>query len=299
MRPHDLRRAAALMLVSAFLFAGMGSTVKVAAAQLPNAQVVFLRNAMGLLALMPWLLRSGADAWRTTKRRDHLIRGIAGVSAMYCFFFAIRHLRLAEAVLLNYSLPLFMPFIERIWLREPIPRRLWKGLVIGFVGVLFVLKPGPGIFQPVALVGLCAGLLGAVAQVGIRRLTATEPAVRIVCYFGVVATLVSTPAALGVWVAPSAPIWLVLALMGILATVAQLFLTAAYGQAPAGQVGPFVYSAVVFAAIADYVLWGRLPDALSGLGAVLIVTAGVITLRSLGRAITQPSSKNARTADSS
>jgi drug/metabolite transporter (DMT)-like permease len=66
---------------------------------------------------------------------------------MYCFFYAIAHLRLADAVLLNYSLPLFMPFIERVWLREPFPRRLWWGVGLGFLGVLVILRPGPGIFQ--------------------------------------------------------------------------------------------------------------------------------------------------------
>lgn len=270
------------MVTSALLFAGMGATVKIAAAELPNAQVVFLRNFMGLLALLPWLVHARGEAWRTSILRHHVIRGLAGLAAMYCFFFAIRYLRLSEAVLLNYSLPLFMPLIERVWLREPIPRRLWRGLALGFAGVLFVLKPGLGIFQPVALVGLCAAMFGAVAQVGIRRLTASEPAVRIVAWFGVIASLASAPAALLAWSAPSAALWLVLILMGVLASVAQLFLTAAYAQAPAGQVGPFVYSSVVFAALLDYLLFGGLPDALSAVGAVLVIGAGVLTLRTLG-----------------
>ena len=88
--------------------------------------------------------------------------------------------------------------------------------------------------------------------------------------------------------------------VAVLATVAQLFLTSAYAQAPAGQVGPFVYTAVVFAAGFDYVLWGRLPDPLSGLGAVLVVTAGILTLRALGTrrpgSAPQSPSRNDRTS---
>ena len=88
------------------------------------------------------------------------MRGLAGLAAMYCFFYALAHLRLADAVLLNYSLPLFMPFIESVWLGEPFPRRPgWPSL--GFLGILLILKPGMEIFQPAALVGVVAALFAA------------------------------------------------------------------------------------------------------------------------------------------
>ena len=72
---------------------------------------------------------------------------------MYCFFYTLAHMRLADAVLLNYSLPLFMPFVESAWLGEEFPRRLWTPVLVGFVGLIVILRPGEGLIEPVALRG--------------------------------------------------------------------------------------------------------------------------------------------------
>jgi len=284
----DLPAGAALMVTSALLFAAMGVTVKVASTKLPNAMVVFFRNAFGLVALLPWILRLGARGLATTSWREHLVRSLAGLGAMYCFFYAIAHLRLAEAVLLNYSLPLFMPFIASVWLGEKVPPRLWRALGLGFAGILLILRPGLGLFQPAALVGLAAALLAAVAQVGVRRLTRTEPVTRIVFYFAVISTVVSALPLVSTWTTPEPGLWAVLAALGLLATLAQLFLTQAYSHAPAAQVGPFIYSAVVFAGLMDWWFWGRLPDAPFAVGAILVCAAGILALRSMGASPAPP-----------
>jgi drug/metabolite transporter (DMT)-like permease len=198
---------------------------------------------------------------------------------MYCFFYAIAHLRLADAVLLNYSLPLFMPLIAQAWLGEAIPRALWRGLAVGFLGVVLILKPGLGLFNPAALVGLAAAVLAALAQVGVRRLTDTEPVTRIVFYFAAISTAVSALPLVRSWQTPEPRVWGVLLGMGLSATVAQLFLTRAYAHAPAAQVGPFIYACVPFAAFLDGVLFGLWPDALSIAGGILVTVAGVLTLR--------------------
>ncbi len=284
----DLPRGAAFMVTSAFLFAAMGVAVKLASQQLPNSMVVFARSALGLLMLLPWLLRLGVKGLATRHPFEHLVRGLAGLGAMYCFFYAIGHMRLADAVLLNYSLPLFAPFIESAWLGEPFPKRLWRGILIGFLGLLLILKPGLEIFDPVALVGLSAGILAALAQVGVRRLTRSEPVTRIVFYFGVVSTLVSgAPAALH-WTTPRPSLWPTLLALGLTATIAQLFMTRAYAYAPAAQVGPFIYSSVVFAGVFDWALFASLPDALTVAGAFLVVAAGILTLKLAGPAPSEP-----------
>ena len=93
---------------------------------------------------------------------------------MYCFFYALAHMRLADAVLLNYSLPLFMPVVESLWLGEPFPTRLWTPVLLGFAGILVMLRPGSGLAEPVAIFGVASALFAAIAQVGVRRLTRTE-----------------------------------------------------------------------------------------------------------------------------
>ena len=273
---RDLRRGAAYMVVSALFFAFMSVAVKVASAALPNVVVVFFRSATGLVALLPWIV--GQDL-RTQHFREHLVRSLAGIASMYCFFYALGHMRLADAVLLNYSLPLFMPFVESAWLGEAFPRQLWIPLVVGFVGIVVVLRPGRGLVDPVAFVGLASALFAAVAQVGVRRLTRTEPVPRIVFYFAATATVLSALPLSISWRAPTGRLWWAVLAMGVTATVAQLALTRAYAHAPAARVGPFIYAAVVFAGALDWIFWRRLPDAFSLAGSALVCGAGILALR--------------------
>jgi drug/metabolite transporter (DMT)-like permease len=275
----DLRRGAALMVASALLFASMAATVRVAARELPNAPIVFFRHFIMLVFLLPWLAGQGREALRTDDVRGHLVRGLAGVSAVACYFYAIGRLRLADAVLLNQSMPLFVPLIERAWLGEIIPRRLWGVLLLGFCGLMLILHPGSGVFEPAALVGLASAILAAVAQVGIRRLTRTEPVPRIIFYFGLVASVAALPPAVLSWRDPSPRTWAVLLLMGVFATVGQFTLTRAYYHAPAARVGPFLYAGPVFAGFLDWALWGHLPDTLFVVGATVVVASASLALR--------------------
>jgi drug/metabolite transporter (DMT)-like permease len=176
-------------------------------------------------------------------------------------------------------MPLFSPLVERAWLGERIPGRLWGVLGLGFAGLVLILRPGSGVFEPAALVGLASAVFASISQVGIRRLTRTEPVTRIVFYFGLVGSAVSLPPAAFWWKGPSPVTWAVLLLMGVFATVGQLTLTRAYLHAPAARVGPFLYAGPVFAGLLDWLIWGRLPDAIFVLGAAVVVAAATLALR--------------------
>src|SRR5574340_494576 len=130
----DLGRGALLMVVSAVLFTIMAAAVRLASHQLPNAPIVFFRHFIMLLFLVPRGLHAGRRAFETRHLPGHLLRGLAGVSSVGCYFYAIARLRLADAVLLNQSMPLFIPLVERVWLRERVPSRLWGVLLLGFAG---------------------------------------------------------------------------------------------------------------------------------------------------------------------
>ena len=275
----DLRRGALYMAASAVLFASMAAAVGVASRELPNAPIVFFRHFIMLVFLLPWLARQGRRALATDDLPGHLVRGLAGVSAVACYFYAIARLPLADAVLLNQSMPPFIPVVERAWLGERIPASLWGTIALGFAGLVLILRPGAGVLEPAALVGLASAVLASVAQVGIRRLSRTEPVTRIVFYFGLVASIVSLPPAIYWWREPSPATWAVLLVMGVFATVGQLTLTRAYFHAPAASVGPFLYVGPVFAGLLDWLLWGRLPDALFVVGAAIVVGAATLTLR--------------------
>ncbi len=114
---------------------------------------------------------------------------------------------------------------------------------------------------------------------GVRRLTRTEPATRIVFYFGLIGSLVSAVPAAAAWTTPRPGLLGLLLAVGAFATAGQLALTRAYAHAPAAQVGPFLYAGPVVAGVLDWWLWGTLPDRMFVAGALLVVTSAVLALR--------------------
>lgn len=279
------------IVISSALFSCMGAFVKMASSTLPNEMIVFFRNAFGVLFLLPFISRHGWQGLRTNFFFLHFVRAISGLLAMYCFFYVISRMRLAEAVLLNYTMPLFIPVIASVWLKEQMSPKIWWGILIGFVGVLFILRPGRGLYNMIAVAGLAAGILAAFAQVAVRRLTKTESTIRIVFYFAFISLIVAFIPMIRVWVIPEPRVWVYLAMVGLLATIAQLFLTKAFSCAPAAQVGPFIYAAVVFSGFIDWGVWKVLPDLFFLLGAVLICMAGVLTIRLVGQTVSMVSEK--------
>lgn len=281
-RPGPLLYGALLIIASELLFASMGAAVKAVSATLPDAMSVFLRNLMGLLVVLPLLLRHGPRALRTRVLPLHLLRALAGLAAMYCFFFVLARLHLAEGVLLKMTSPLFIPFIALLWLREPLARWALVAVPVGLAGVVMVLDPA-GDFSTLSLVGILGGALAGLAKVTVRRLGAEEPTLRTVFYFSLFATLFSLLPMFWLWRMPSAEEWGWVALMGLMGTLGQVLLTRAYRLAPAARIGPFTYFSVLFAALYGYLFWGEALSLNFVAGALLIALAGGLALRG-GRA---------------
>ncbi|RCX30708.1 DMT family transporter [Thioalbus denitrificans] len=279
MNHRDIQRGALLLVGAALAFASMGAVIKISTGQLHYTQVVFFRSLFGLLAMTPWMLRHGVRGLATPHLRLHLGRSLSGVAAMFCFFYAIAELRLGEAVLLNYTAPLFTPLIAWFWLREPVTRGIYIAIAAGFTGILLILKPGFGVFQPAALAGLASGVLAALAFVGIRRMAGIEPPTRIVFYYSLLSTAVAALPLAWYWRAPEPREWLLLMGVGGLATIGQLLLTRAYSLAPVGRIGPFTYTAVVFAALYGRMLWDETLGPVTLAGMVLVCLAGILALR--------------------
>lgn len=272
-------RVAFSAILAALMFASMGVAVRYSSQGLPNEMTVFLRNGFGLLCLLPWIYKSGFDGLSTNRLTAHVVRALSGLAAMYCFFYAIANLQLAEAVLLNFSSPLFTAIIALLWLGEKASVKFVFAIMIGFIGVCFILKPGVEIFKGAAWVGLISAVFAALAMVTIRDLSSTEPTMRIVFYFSITATLVSAVPLIWSWHTPSWQTVLAMSFAGLSATVGQLLLTYSYSHAPAAYIGPFSYSTVIFAAIYGWIFWVEIPDSYTIAGAFLIIMAGIITLQ--------------------
>jgi len=286
---YNLPRAALAITLAALMFASMGVAVRYASASLPSETLVFLRNGFGLLFLLPWLYRGGFRSLKTKRLSGHITRSVTGLAAMYCFFYAIAHLPLVEAVLLNFSSPIFTAIIAIIWLGEEATRKLLLAIVIGFCGICFILKPGIGILSAAALVGLISAVFAAMAMVSIRDLSKTEPTRRIVFYFCVTSTLISAIPMIWYWQTPDLKALLAMVFAGASATLGQLLLTHGYSLAPAAKVSPYSYNTIIFAAIYGWIFWSETPDILTLFGALLIIFAGIITLLSRPtRSLTEP-----------
>ena len=286
---YNLPRAAFSITFAALMFASMGVAVRYASASLPGEILVFLRNSFGLLFLLPWLYHRGFNSLKTNRLPAHITRSVAGLAAMYCFFYAIAHLPLAEAVLLNFSSPIFIAIIAMIWLGEKASRKIILAIFIGFSGICLILKPGLGIMSSAALVGLISAVFAAMAMVSIRDLSKTEPTRRIVFYFSIIATLISTIPMFWYWQTPDLKPLLAMIFAGFSATLGQLLLTHGYSIAPAARVSPYSYNTILFAAVYGWIFWSEKLDVLTLLGALLIICAGIISLLSRPtRSLTEP-----------
>ena len=273
--------AGALNIIAAsIMFAFMGALIKQASSGLSSGMVVFFRNVIALVIMIPALFKGyGVDGLKTGEIGLHMVRSLTGLAAMYFYFYTLTKLPLAEAVLLSYTSPLFIPFVAYLWIGEKVNRTLLAAMLIGFGGVILVMKPGTGMFQPAAFFGVAAGAMGSISMVSIRRMAATEPPFRIVFFYTLIATIVSAFPLPWTWVTPDKGLWLILIVMGVFACLGQLFVTKGYSLAPSAQVGPFTYSTVLFAAIFGFFFWNEKLDLFTLGGGILIFVAGILAAR--------------------
>jgi drug/metabolite transporter (DMT)-like permease len=279
---HHRLLSGALLIVSAeLMFAFMGASIRQVSFELNNGVIVFGRNLIGLGLVLAITARYGVSSLHTTVPHLHLLRGAAGVGAMYCFFFAIAHMALAEAMLLKLTAPLFMPLVALFWLDERFTWHVVAALAIGFTGVTTIILPDFGDMAPVASIALLGGALAAVAKVTVRRLSATEPASRIVFYFAAIGTLVSVVPLLWLWQTPTTQQWLWLLVIGLFATGGQFLLTRGMASAPAARLGPFTFFSVVFGAVIGWWLWEEVLQWTTVAGSLLIMASALLVGRGL------------------
>lgn len=280
---NSIMKGLLLLSVSALLFATMGVLIRLASHTVDNASIVFFRNATGLLLLTPVLLWRGTASFKTSRLWMHGWRSVVGLIAMYGFFYAIAHLKLSNAMVFTYSSPIFIPLIAWLFLKEKMTPLMGAAAVLGLVGVVMVAKPDHGLFNVLSAIGLVSSFLAAMAFVTVRALTDTEPAIRIVFYFCLIGTGLSAIPMLWLWRSYSVHELMLLCGAGVLATLSQICLSKAYGFAPAGQIGPANYLAIIFAGIWAATLWHEYPDRISIMGMTIILLALLLCMPRFSR----------------
>ena len=276
---QNIVRGAFFIVASELTFALSAAIIKSVSASLPNESIVFFRNFFGVLVLIPLLIRAGANILQTDRLHLHLLRSGCGMGAMYCFFYALAHISLADSMLIKSTIPLIIPFVAALWLQENISHRVGLAGAIGFMGILLILRPD-GDMNWASLVALASSLMAAMAFVTVRKLSGTEPTLRIVAYFAIVGLSISAVPLIWAWQTPTLSQWLMLMGVGLTTTIGQLLLTRGYQSAPASSVGIFTYTSVPFGTFLGWLFWHELLNVGSLIGAVLIVLAGSIVLNS-------------------
>ncbi|MBP9786386.1 MAG: DMT family transporter [Acinetobacter sp.] len=280
MNDHQTNRnlflAIGCLTTSALLFSVMGICIRYASHTVDNYTIVFFRNVVGLILFLPFIFKQGMGFVKTEKLWMHTWRSIVGLAAMYGFFYAIAHLKLSNAMVFTYSSPIFIPLIAWLFLKEKITRSMLCAATLGFIGVFCVAKPDQGLLNWISVVGIASSLLASMAFVTVRALTKTEPPERIVFYFCFIGSLLSIIPMFWVWRPYHLQELVFLISAGILANVSQIFMSHAYRLAPAGQIAPVNYMAIIFAGIWGFLLWKEVPDFYSVIGFGFILLAIIL-----------------------
>jgi len=276
-------------ILSAASFASMAACVRLASADLPQSEVVFFRNFVALLVLLP-LLRRNRVSLKTNCFHLHLLRATSGLTAMYLYFYALNHLHLADALMLNYTSPVFIAIFAVLWLKESwTPHRRWA-LGLSLAGIMLLFHPSADLFSVAGLLGLMSGAAAGLALTTVKRLSGLDHPVTIVVWFALISSVVSAIPLFWSFVWPQGIAWAWLLAVGVFGSLGQLGLTWAYQRAPVTQVSPFGYTSLVFAGIAGFLLWNEVPDVLGIGGMILISAAGITVAREKATPAPQPPS---------
>ncbi|HVK53163.1 MAG TPA: DMT family transporter [Pseudoxanthomonas sp.] len=266
-------RAAALMLASTMFFALMVVAIRLASADLHTFEIAFFRNFFGLLATLPLLIKHGPGILRTQYFPRYVFRCLIGIVSMLCGFWAIGHLPLAQAVSLSYSTPLFVTLAAAAMLNEKVRARRWTAVVLGFIGVLIIVRPGSAEFSVDALIAVLAAVMSALVAIQIKQLSAVEPADRIVIYTTLLWVPMSLLPALSVWQWPQGITWVWVIAAGFMGTGGHMLWTRALKLGEVSALTPISFMQLPVVAIFGWWLFSEKLDAWTLLGAGIIFAA--------------------------
>jgi len=266
-------RAALLMLGSTLAFGLMAIAIRYATRYVPTQEVAFFRNAFGLLALLPMLIRPGSAPLKTQQLPRYFLRSAIGLASMLCAFWAIGHLPISQAISLSYSTPLFVTIAAVLWLGETVRMRRWAAVIIGFIGVLIIVRPGSTSFTPGTLVAVGAAVLSSLVAIQIKQLTRVDSADTVVFYTYVFWVPLSLVPALFVWVWPTGLAWVWLVATGVLGTLGQLLWTRALRLGEVSALTPISFMQLPLVSLLGWLLFNETLDRWTVIGAGIILGA--------------------------
>jgi drug/metabolite transporter (DMT)-like permease len=269
------------MLISVVLFSAMDSMVKWLGGTYPTHQIMFFRCSIAMVPVLVIVyLRGGTSLLKIQEPLLLSLRCLLGITAMGFAFYAFSLMRLADGIAILHTTPLFMTVLSIVVLKERVGLHRWTAVLIGFVGMLIVVRPGYSMFESGSFYMLIAAFCISCTTILIRHLSIRSDPVNITLYFTITGVVISSIAIgfLG-WQAPVGRDWLFFIGVGLLGGMAQYLMTVSYRHAQISTVAPLKYLSIGFGGVIAYLVWDELPDIQSFIGISIIVGSGLYTLQ--------------------
>lgn len=271
-----LVQGAIFVVLCYFFLALFSACVKVATESVSTFTVLFFQNSLCFLLNLPKAMKEGV---KTKRPYLHLTRDVTGFVSYFLFILSVKYISLASAVLLSNSAPLWIPFVIWIWFKKKVPAYVWLSLIVGFLGLVFVLKPGVQIIDTASFYALLSGIFLSVSMVCIRQLGKTEPSSRVLFYYFLLGTVISFPLAIKeISLAIHPPVLYFLLAAAIFFYLVQVCINIGFKKGKASTLSPLAYTVVLFSAILDRIFWNKVPDSWSLIGMILIIGAGIASV---------------------
>ncbi|MCX7383275.1 MAG: DMT family transporter [Alphaproteobacteria bacterium] len=271
-------RGVLLLLAATLCFSITDVWAKILGEHIPVIEIGWIRYVTFLIAVLGVNIRQGRMRVRVKYPVVQIMRGIMMVASMLLFIVALRYLPLADAAAVGFVSPLLITALSVPMLGEVVGLRRWVAIVVGFVGVLIVIRPGTGAFQPAAFLVLGSSLAWAFASIFTRRIAGREDTSATMLWTGVIGFVLLSIAVPFDFVLPSLPHLGLNIALGTLATVGQYWMIQAYRYAGAALLAPFSYIQLVWSTSAGYLVFDTLPDAQTLVGAAIIIASGLYTI---------------------
>ncbi len=272
--------AIGLWLFATILFMGQMAALKWLSTDYHFSQILFMRSVVVVAGTTLLLLRGPGlgTPFRTRRWRMHVLRFLCFFAALSCFIEAVRHISLPDATAVAFASPLLMTALSVPLLGERVGPRRWAAVGIGLCGVLVIVNPSTGIFQIAALWALCSALAYALAIIVTRIVSRTEDATTTVFLLNGIYVISMPVFAPFEWIMPSGEALFLMVACGVTVMIAQLTAVRACALAPPQVLAPFDYTAMIWAVVFGYLIWGDLPDWTVVIGAAVLVISGLYVL---------------------
>jgi drug/metabolite transporter (DMT)-like permease len=266
-------QGAVFVLLGTGFFVLTDIVVKFAGHRFHPAQMSLFRYGVGFILLAPLFISTGRERLKTKRLKLHFVRAIIASIGQAGMFYAVIHLQLADATAMTFTRPLFLTILAIFILKETVGIHRWSATVVGFIGVIVMMRPFGGEIDSAWGIALFTAFLFAVGLLIIRVLGRNDPPGTILFWYHIFGAIIFAGPAAYVWVNPTPDEWVQLLLIATFTAIGMNFFVRGFSVGESSLMGTMEYTRLVFAALAGYFIFTEVPDIWTWIGAAIIVSA--------------------------